>query len=114
MAHLVGTFRLGRDAERHDGANGGFLALSLAYDVYENGDTRPQWIRATLGGDRANRLADSLKKGSTVYAVIKDARLAKFNGADGKEQHALEGRVVDIEFVGSAPGRRQEGQSPEG
>lgn len=102
MARLVGVFRLGRDAELVDGDNGKFLSLSLAYDVYVGGSEKPQWVRATLGGKKAENLAPHLKKGSSIFATIENLHVREFNRDDGTKGSALEGRVLgDIDFVGA-------------
>lgn len=103
MTHLTGTFRLGRDAEKVAGENGDFYNLSLANDVYVRGETQTQWIRVTLGGNRAKNAADHMVKGAQIYAVIKDLHIATFKDKDGNERSALEGRLLDFDFVGPRP-----------
>lgn len=100
MANLVGNFRLGRDAKKVTGANGDFFSLSLAYDAFADGDTKTQWVNATLGGARGEKLAPHLTKGSLVYAVIKDPRPTSFDGESGQILQ-LEGRVIELEFAGA-------------
>lgn len=107
MANLVGTFRLGRDAKKVSGANGDFYSLSLAFDAYADGESKTQWVNATLGGARGEKMAAHLTKGATVFAVIKDPRPATYEGENGQVLH-LEGRIIDLDFVGAK--RRDEGQ----
>lgn len=100
MAHLSGVFRLGRDAEKNEGPRGSFLSLSLAYDAYQDGENKSQWVRVTLGGERAEKALPSLTKGTQIEGVIKDVRIAEFTDREGVKRSALEGRLIDFNFVG--------------
>ena len=106
MANLIGTFRLGRDAKKVSGSNGDFFSLSLAYDAYADGESKTQWINATLGGARGEKVAPHLTKGASIFATIKDPRPATYDGENGPVLH-LEGRIIDLDFVGSK--RREDG-----
>jgi Single-stranded DNA-binding protein len=103
MATISGVFRLGRDAEKFSSENGTFISLSLAYDVYVDGEEKAQWIKATWGGSRAEKLAEHLKRGTAIYATIKDPHLAEFKDRDGNPRQALTGRILDLEFAGGRP-----------
>lgn len=109
MANLSGSFRLGRDAERVTTDSGSFLSLSLAYSVFTNGESKTQWIKATLGGSRADSLEDKLVKGAHIDAVINDPHIVTFTGNDGQQRSALEGRIIDVDYL--APPRSESGQS---
>lgn len=101
MAHLVGNFRLGRDAEKVDTENGSFLSLSLAYDYY-NQEEKTQWVRVTLGGNRTESLLPHLKKGTEIYAVVENLHVRQFDREDGTKSAALEGRILGgVKFVGA-------------
>lgn len=110
MAHLSGVFRLGRDAEKNEGPRGSFLALSLAYDAYQDGENKTQWVRVTIGGDRAEKAMPSLTKRTQIHGIIKDVRIAEFTDRDGVKRAALEGRLIDFNFVGA---RKQDDSSSE-
>lgn len=99
MAHLFGVFRLGRDAEKVTNENGTFLSLSLAYDIYANGETKTQWLRATLGGQRAEKVADLLVSGARISGVIKDVRVTTFVSKEGETKASLEGRLTDFDLI---------------
>lgn len=100
MAHLTSVFRLGRDAEKHDSDKGVFLSLSLAYDAFVNGQNQTQWVRATLGGKRAEALADSLTKGTQIYTAVEDLHLHTFKSNEGAERAVMQGRINSLDFVG--------------
>lgn len=99
MAHLAGTFRLGRDAEKITNDSGTFLSMSLAYDAYVGGEDKTQWVRATLGGSRAEKVGALLVKGALIAAVIKDVRVTTFTDKDGANRAALEGRMIDFDLI---------------
>lgn len=109
MANFVGTFRLGRDAKKVSGSKGDFFSLSLAYDAYVDGETKTQWISTTLSEGLAGNRAPHLTQGSMIFATINNVRPATYEGKDGQVLH-LEGRIIDLDFVG---GRRRENESSE-
>ena len=110
MAHLTGYFRLGRDAEVRYLPDGKPVAnLSLAFNYGQKGQDgkRPaQWIDASLWGARAEKLAQYLKKGGTVYAVLSEPHIEEYQGRNGAG-YKLAATVLDIELAGSA-GQRTE------
>lgn len=107
MATLNGLFMLGRDAELRSTANGDQVAgLSLAYNYGRKGtDGRmpTQWVKASLWGERAAKLAEHLTKGRQIYAEISDLHVETYKKQDGSEGVNLSGRIGQIEFVKSAP-----------
>lgn len=98
---LSGAFRLGRDAEKRETESGSFLSLSLAYEARVKGEPQTQWVRATLGGTRANAVADHLLKGTLIFATLRDLHVTTYKGADGEVRYALEGRILDFDFLGA-------------
>lgn len=62
--HLIG--RLGADAEmRYDQSGKAQLKFNLAVDGYKKDDTT--WFNCILFGDRAEKLAEFLTKGKSIY-----------------------------------------------
>lgn len=104
---LIGLCRLGRDSELRylqDGTP--VLGLALAYNYGKKDDkgNRPtQWIDASLFGERATKLQSYLVKGQQINAVIEDVRIEQFTRRDNTVGNALRGRIVTVEFAGSAP-----------
>lgn len=109
MAHLTGYFRLGRDAEVRYLPDGKAVAnLSLAFNYGQKGQDgkRPaQWIDASLWGARAEKLAQYLKKGGTVYAVLSEPHIEEYQGRNGAG-HKLAATVLDIELAGGNAGQQ--------
>lgn len=97
---LIGLARLGRDGEMRYTADGkGVLDLSLAYDYGRKGDKSTQWIRASMFGDRAEKIVDFMKKGKQIYAEVDEVHIRVFE-KDGEKRSALEGILQNFEFAG--------------
>jgi single-strand DNA-binding protein len=109
---LTGVGRLGADAEVRYTAGGEPVAtLSLAWNYGRKGEDgkRPsQWVRASLWGKRAESLAEFLVKGSSVWVALGDVHVREWE-ANGKSGVSLEGRVLELDFVG---GRSDPGAKP--
>lgn len=107
---LIGLCRLGRDSELRylqDGTP--VLGLALAYNYGKKDDkgNRPtQWIDASMFGERAQKLQSYLVKGQQINAVIEDVRIEQFTRRDNTVGNALRGRIVTVEFAGSAPNEK--------
>ena len=70
MSFMTVTGRLGRDAELKTMQSGKkVLSFSIADDIGWGDKKRTQWISCALFGDRAEKLAQYLTKGSMVECV---------------------------------------------
>lgn len=70
MSFMTVTGRLGRDAELKTTQSGKkVLSFSIADDIGWGDKKRTQWISCALFGDRAEKLAQYLTKGSMVECV---------------------------------------------
>lgn len=112
MAHLIGIFRLGRDAEVRYMPGGEAVAnLSLAFNFGKKdseGKRPSQWIDAGLWGERAEKLSQYLLRGTAIYAILDDPHIEVFKRRDQSEAARLVARVQTIEFVGGREGRSEE------
>ena len=109
---LIG--RLGKDAElKMTPAGKPVLEMSIAVaDGW--GETKSViWIRASMFGDRAEKLAEYLLKGQQIYAEgrlrHKDGNPVAFMRKDGTPGAAFEIIVTEVELLG---GKKQK-QEPE-
>lgn len=103
---LTGACRLGRDAEVRKVGKDQVANLSLAYNYGKKDDDgkRPTtWVDASLWGERAEKLAPHLKKGTQLCVVLEDVALHTYKKGDGSEGVSLKARVVSLEFVGNKP-----------
>lgn len=110
MAKLYGLMRLGRDAEVKTLPSGKQVAnLSLVYNYgQKEGDEYPsQWIDAAFWGERAEKLAPYLLKGSLHLFTLGDVRIEKYTDKEGYDAFKLAARVDDVEL---GP-KREAGQS---
>lgn len=111
---LTGLAKLGRDAEVRrlpDGTALANLALAVNYGKKDANGKRPtQWIDATLWGDRAEKLAPYLLKGSSLVVVLDDPHIETYQ-KDGVAVPKLVARVSSVEFAGS-PAKPAQAQAP--
>lgn len=112
--HLIGLIRLGRDAEiRYTNSGDPVAELNGAWNYGRKGDDgkRPtQWASFTLWGDRAEKLADGLKKGQQLMVHASDVHIETYEGRNG-QGHKLVGRIDTLEFAGSRPDGEQQQRS---
>jgi single-strand DNA-binding protein len=111
--------RLGRDAEiRHTREGTPFATFSVAADVWEKGEKATIWTDCAIFGQRAERVAQHLIKGTAV-TVCGSATLRTFEGQRGP-QTVLSVRVDDLAIQtwadagprDSSPARRAEPPAP--
>lgn len=108
MAQITGIFRIGRDAElRYTQGGEPVASMALAYNYGQKGQDghKPsQWIEASMWGKRAEAMAQYLKKGGQIYAVISDPHIETYKKRDGGEGFKLVGKVSEVEFAGGGRG----------
>lgn len=101
---LAGLVRLGADAElRYTPEGTPVCNIRAAYNYGRKGadNKKPsQWTEFSLWGDRAEKLAGYLKKGTTLDVVLEDVHIEPYPKTGGGEGHKLVGRVVLLEFAG--------------
>lgn len=102
---------LGRDAEVRYAQGGKAVAsLALAYSIGFGDQKRTQWIEVSLWGERAEKMAAHLTKGTKLLLTADDLEVEVFDKRDGSTGAKLKARVVNLEFVGS----RQDKQGGQG
>jgi len=110
---LTGICRLGRDAEIRYLPDGKAVAnLSLAYNHGKKdgeGKRPTQWISASLWGERAEKLAEYLTKGTLLSVVLNEVHIETYDKKDGGTGTNLKGMVSHIEFAG---GKREDSEKP--
>lgn len=111
--HLIGPARLGKDAELRflaDGTPVANLALAFNYGPKAaDGKRATQWIDAALFGERAQKLAQYLLKGTQIDVHLSDPHIETYTARDGTQGSKLVARLSHVEFVGNAP-QQQAGQ----
>ncbi len=113
---VVLTGGLTRDPElRSTGSGMSVLSMRLAFSTRGKNPQSGQWedmpnyIDVTMFGDRAERLAPHLKKGSSI-GVDGKLRWREWETQSGEKRQAIEVIADDIEFIGG----RSEQVSQEG
>lgn len=105
---------LGRDAEYKVTPGGtGVLNFTIASNTRKKeGDSwvdATDWVSCTLWGDRGEKLAQYLTKGSGI--VVRGAlTVREYQKRDGSPGYSLELRADDVQLMGKASGESQ-GQS---
>lgn len=112
---LTGLATLGRDAEVRylpDGKAVANLALASNWGKKgTDGNRATQWVDASLWGERAEKLAQYLLKGTKVVVVLEEPHIEAYQ-KDGKDVPKLVARVSSIEFAGSPAQSGQPAQQP--
>ena len=107
---LIGVGRLGKDAElRRTGQGKPVVNMSVAWNYGkpdQDGKKPSQWIDIAFFGERAEKVAPYLKKGTELFLDIQDAHVETYKRQDGETGYKLTGTVFEVHFVGSKP--RQE------
>lgn len=97
----MGQGTLGRDAELRYTANGAAnLQWTMAFNTGWGENQKTTWVRCTLWGDRGEKLAQYLTKGTKI-TVIGTLELREFQKNDGTNGYSLEMRVDDFTFASS-------------
>lgn len=108
--------RLGRDPEvRYTQSGSPVVALAVAYNYGKKDDTgnRPtQWVDASFFGERAEKIAPYLTKGSQVVLHLDEVHVHTYEKKDGGTGSVLRARVVDLEFAGSKPDAQPQAVKP--
>ena len=90
--------RIGKDAEILNGKKGDFVRFRMAVDDFQKGEKTTTWMGVIFSGDRAQRLAQYLKKGSAVY-VRGTESVETYTDRNGVVQISREINAVDVDFI---------------
>lgn len=91
------TGRLGQDPElKHLDDGTPVLELSIASDGFKKDETT--WVRASLFGKRAEKIAEFLGKGDRIAAAGTLA-LRTYTKRDGEKGASLEMRISEIDLI---------------
>lgn len=102
---MIGICRLGTDAiVRYSADKKPYANLWVAWNYGkpdENKKRPTQWMSVNLIGDRAEKLAPFLTKGTCIFLDVRDARVEMQKNKEGVMEPRLIGSVDSIEFAGS-------------
>ena len=112
MNKIMVTGGLGRDAELKQTPQGkSVLEFSIAVNSGFKKDDPPSWWRCAIWGDRGEKLAQYLVKGTRLL-VEGEPKLRQYEDKDGNKKLSAEIFVNNIEFMG-AKGDNSGSQSSE-
>lgn len=98
---LSGIARIGNEPViRFTSTNLPVLDISLAFNYGKkiDGKRQTQWIRVSLFGDRAEKSAPYLIKGTQLFVVLNEPHIETYT-KDGKENYQLVAQLDKYEFV---------------
>lgn len=103
MAHLIATGRIGSDAETRELQSGKkVVSFSIADDIGWGDKKRTQWLKCAMFGERAEKVAPYLTKGSIVQIHGEPESEAWIK--DGEAKSTIKVLVNDVKlFGGSSP-----------
>ena len=102
---LIGLVRLGRDAELRHTANGdAVLQMAMAYNYGKKADKLTQWIDASMWGERAEKLAPYMLKGTALCVTLSDVHVHLYAKSDGTQAASIRAKVSDVEFASKPEG----------
>ena len=109
---LTGVTRIGNDPTVRYTANGdAVIDLSLAYNhgkKQEDGKRPTQWVNASLWGQRAEKMAPYLTKGTQVFVGCSEVHVSSYDQKDGTKRYSLKAKIDVIDFVGGSKTENQE------
>jgi single-strand DNA-binding protein len=100
----IGLARIGNEpVVRFTNDNKPILDLSLAYNYGRkgpDGNTPTQWVNAAMFGDRVEKLAPYLHKGSLIMVQLEDLHVETYTKKDGGQGVSLKARIANLQFAG--------------
>lgn len=101
MATFIATGRLGKDAElRNLSGDNHVVSWSMAYDTGYGDKKKSHWVKCSLFGKRAPKLAEMLTKGSLVE-VVGEPVVSTWSDKQTKEARGqIELTVMEVKFHG--------------
>lgn len=110
IVHVIG--RLGADPETRMTPNGQKVTnLRVAASYYRSGKEETIWWRATIWGERYDKMISYMKKGSSVILVGEMHEPRLFSRGDGSQGVSCELTVEMIKF-GASNAQEKTQQSP--
>lgn len=109
MSFLTLCGRLGRDSDLRQASepSKSVLNFSVAEDVGYGDRKKTQWWSCALWGQRAEKIAQYLTKGTPV-TVIGNPELREYDKKDGTRGYELTLRVIDVVMQGRGSERSDE------
>ena len=107
--------RIGSDAEMKYLPSGtAVLELSAVYDVGFGENKKPQWIKMTMFGARAEKLVQHFTKGKLIVATMDDVKSEAWtNKTSGEAQSGMSAKLVEFEFAGGPASSEQQNSKPQ-
>lgn len=100
----VGIARIGNEpVVRYTQDGKAVLDLSLAYNYGrkgQDGNYPTQWVKASLWGERGEKLQPYLRKGAQIFAQLADLHIQTYTKQDGSQGFDLRARIDNVQLIG--------------
>jgi single-strand DNA-binding protein len=100
----VGIARIGNEPVTRFTQDGkAVLDLNLAYNYGrkgQDGKYPTQWVRASLWGERCEKLQPYLVKGNQVFVQLADLHIEAYTKKDGTQAVDLRARIAELQLIG--------------
>jgi single-strand DNA-binding protein len=107
----VGIARIGNEpVVRYTSDGKAVLDLSLAYSYGrkgQDGNMPTQWVKASLWGERGEKLQPYLHKGAQIFVQLADLHIETFTKKDGTSGFDLRARVDNVQLIGERKEQRE-------
>jgi single-strand DNA-binding protein len=107
----VGIARIGNEpVVRYTSDGKAVLDLSLAYSYGrkgQDGNMPTQWVKASLWGERGEKLQPYLHKGAQIFVQLADLHIETFIKKDGTSGFDLRARVDNVQLIGERKEQRE-------
>lgn len=107
----VGIARIGNEpVVRYTAEGKAVLDLSLAYNYGrkgQDGNTPTQWVKASLWGERGEKLQPYLQKGAQIFVQLADLHIETYAKKDGSPGFDLRARIENVQLIGDRKADQQ-------
>lgn len=105
--------RVGKDgAKVIEGANGNFMSVDVATDIYSKGQNKPMWIRLRSSRPNHIKLAQYLTKGKLIEVLGSQVEPNVWIDKDGNPRSQVVIVVDNINFISTGQRKNQEESAP--
>lgn len=111
MTYLEINGRLGADSEVKTSKNGKqFLSMRVASNDYIGGENTTTWINVLWSGERAVKMHEYMKKGSSVI-VRGTPRFSLYDTKDGNKAISIDVFADRVDFANNGSGSTQSNEA---
>ena len=111
---MLGLARVGNDPEvKYTTAGKPLMEVSLACNYGQKKDNKTQWIKATMWGERAEKVKPYITKGQLLFVTLSDIHVEQYKKKDGTEGVSLCANLNELEFTGRDEAKEEPNEEPQ-